>query len=163
MYFEASHCVTWIYRGVKGVFAGTKKIPSGTFLGIYSGELLTNAEAEQRGKWVFSSWPFFKIKATNDRPPKGNTINSGARTCLTSTFITWGDKRVKNGRLNSSWMPIMPEMYAFSCWNSYMQLTTDDCPFDQFTRFLVSPSFPKDVNPHLTTEYRITHAIPIVA
>jgi len=34
----------------QGVFAGTKKIPSGTFLGIYSGELLTNAEAEQRGK-----------------------------------------------------------------------------------------------------------------
>lgn len=33
-----------------GVFAGTKKIPAGTFIGIYAGELLTNAEAEQRGK-----------------------------------------------------------------------------------------------------------------
>ena len=49
-YLDLSHRITWVYRGIKGVFAGTKKIPSGTFLGIYSGELLTNAEAEQRGK-----------------------------------------------------------------------------------------------------------------
>jgi histone-lysine N-methyltransferase SUV39H len=33
-----------------GVFAGSKKIPSGTFLGIYSGELLNNEESEERGK-----------------------------------------------------------------------------------------------------------------
>jgi histone-lysine N-methyltransferase SUV39H len=32
-----------------GVFAGSKKIPSGSFVGIYAGELLTDAESEQRG------------------------------------------------------------------------------------------------------------------
>jgi len=32
-----------------GVFAGPKKIPSGTYIGIYSGELLTDAESEMRG------------------------------------------------------------------------------------------------------------------
>ncbi|KAG5637338.1 hypothetical protein H0H81_004894 [Sphagnurus paluster] len=33
-----------------GVFAGNKKIPAGTYLGIYAGELLTEKEAEERGK-----------------------------------------------------------------------------------------------------------------
>jgi hypothetical protein len=32
-----------------GVFAGAKKIYKGTFIGIYSGELLTDAEGEERG------------------------------------------------------------------------------------------------------------------
>ncbi|KDQ57539.1 hypothetical protein JAAARDRAFT_58145 [Jaapia argillacea MUCL 33604] len=32
-----------------GVFAGNKKIPAGTFLGIYSGEILTEREGEERG------------------------------------------------------------------------------------------------------------------
>ncbi|KAF8811272.1 SET domain-containing protein [Phlegmacium glaucopus] len=32
-----------------GVFAGHKKIPEGTFIGIYSGELLTDAVAHERG------------------------------------------------------------------------------------------------------------------
>ena len=35
-----------------GVFAGPKKIPSGTYIGIYSGELLTDAESEMRGLFV---------------------------------------------------------------------------------------------------------------
>ncbi|KAH7907546.1 hypothetical protein BJ138DRAFT_1014318 [Hygrophoropsis aurantiaca] len=34
-----------------GVFAGPKKIPKGTFVGIYSGELLTEKEADERGKF----------------------------------------------------------------------------------------------------------------
>ncbi|KAJ2930459.1 hypothetical protein H1R20_g6637, partial [Candolleomyces eurysporus] len=33
-----------------GVFAGAKKIPAGTFLGIYSGELLNVEESDERGK-----------------------------------------------------------------------------------------------------------------
>lgn len=33
-----------------GVFAGSKKIYDGAFLGIYSGELLTEEVAEERGK-----------------------------------------------------------------------------------------------------------------
>ncbi|KAF8996029.1 hypothetical protein BDQ17DRAFT_962988 [Cyathus striatus] len=33
-----------------GVFAGPRKIPKGTFLGVYSGELITDAAGEQRGK-----------------------------------------------------------------------------------------------------------------
>ncbi|EAU87055.2 hypothetical protein CC1G_12392 [Coprinopsis cinerea okayama7 len=33
-----------------GVFAGPKKIPKGTFLGVYSGELLTDEEGDERGK-----------------------------------------------------------------------------------------------------------------
>lgn len=34
-----------------GVFAG-EHIPGGMFLGIYSGEMLTNEEADERGKLV---------------------------------------------------------------------------------------------------------------
>ncbi|PPQ90172.1 hypothetical protein CVT25_012483 [Psilocybe cyanescens] len=36
------------YKGW-GIFAGSKKIPRGTFIGIYSGELLTDEEAHNRG------------------------------------------------------------------------------------------------------------------
>lgn len=32
-----------------GVFNGSKKIPQGTFIGIYAGELLTDGEAHERG------------------------------------------------------------------------------------------------------------------
>jgi histone-lysine N-methyltransferase SUV39H len=32
-----------------GVFAGSKRIPSGSFVGIYAGELLTDAVGEERG------------------------------------------------------------------------------------------------------------------
>ncbi|TFK64560.1 SET domain-containing protein [Pluteus cervinus] len=32
-----------------GVFAGNKRIPTGTFIGIYAGELITDAEGEERG------------------------------------------------------------------------------------------------------------------
>lgn len=32
-----------------GVFAGPKRIPAGTFVGIYSGELLTEAVGQERG------------------------------------------------------------------------------------------------------------------
>lgn len=35
-----------------GVFAGRQKIPKGSFIGIYAGELLTEKETEERGKWV---------------------------------------------------------------------------------------------------------------
>lgn len=35
-----------------GVFAGNKKIPAGTFVGVYAGELLTNSVAEQRGMYA---------------------------------------------------------------------------------------------------------------
>jgi histone-lysine N-methyltransferase SUV39H len=34
----------------EGVFAGSRKIPSGTFVGIYAGELLTDEVGEERGK-----------------------------------------------------------------------------------------------------------------
>ncbi|RXW11269.1 hypothetical protein EST38_g14586, partial [Candolleomyces aberdarensis] len=37
-----------------GVFAGAKKIPAGTFLGIYSGELLNVEESDERGKYYNS-------------------------------------------------------------------------------------------------------------
>jgi hypothetical protein len=36
-----------------GVFAGTKKIPRGSYVGIYSGELLTELEGEERGRYVW--------------------------------------------------------------------------------------------------------------
>jgi hypothetical protein len=32
-----------------GVFAGRQKIPKGSFIGIYAGELLTENEGEERG------------------------------------------------------------------------------------------------------------------
>jgi hypothetical protein len=32
-----------------GVFAGSKKIPAGTFVGIYSGELLLESVSHERG------------------------------------------------------------------------------------------------------------------
>lgn len=32
-----------------GIFAG-RKIPSGTFVGIYSGEIITDDEGERRGR-----------------------------------------------------------------------------------------------------------------
>jgi len=32
-----------------GVFVGSKGIPCGTFIGIYAGELLTDAVGEERG------------------------------------------------------------------------------------------------------------------
>lgn len=32
-----------------GVFAGNKKIPKGTFIGIYAGELLRDEDGEKRG------------------------------------------------------------------------------------------------------------------
>lgn len=35
-----------------GVFAGHKKIPEGTYIGIYSGELLTDDVAHERGVYV---------------------------------------------------------------------------------------------------------------
>lgn len=43
----------------KGIFAGNKKIPSGTFIGIYSGELLLDEEAHDRGKFVTHVFPNF--------------------------------------------------------------------------------------------------------
>ncbi|KAH9476035.1 Histone-lysine N-methyltransferase, H3 lysine-9 specific [Psilocybe cubensis] len=38
-----------------GIFAGNKRIPSGTFIGIYSGELLLDAEAHERGTYYNKS------------------------------------------------------------------------------------------------------------
>ncbi|KAJ8495805.1 hypothetical protein ONZ45_g12704 [Pleurotus djamor] len=38
-----------------GVFSGSSRIPSGTFIGIYAGELLTDAVAEVRGK-KYNKW-----------------------------------------------------------------------------------------------------------
>jgi [histone H3]-lysine9 N-trimethyltransferase SUV39H len=35
-----------------GVFAGDKRIPEDTFLGIYAGELLTDEAGEERGMFV---------------------------------------------------------------------------------------------------------------
>ena len=34
-----------------GIFAG-RRIPSGTFVGIYAGEIITDEEGERRGRWV---------------------------------------------------------------------------------------------------------------
>lgn len=39
-------------RRFLGVFAAEEKIPANTFIGLYSGELLTNEEAEVRGRYV---------------------------------------------------------------------------------------------------------------
>lgn len=33
-----------------GIFAGKQKIPKGSFIGIYSGELLSEDEGDERGK-----------------------------------------------------------------------------------------------------------------
>jgi len=42
--------VTKMLIDTAGVFnSSTKKIPSGTFIGVYSGELLTDTVSEQRG------------------------------------------------------------------------------------------------------------------
>jgi histone-lysine N-methyltransferase SUV39H len=35
-----------------GVFAAGKKIPKNTYIGIYSGELLTDKVGEQRGRYA---------------------------------------------------------------------------------------------------------------
>lgn len=35
-----------------GVFAGAKRIPKGSYIGIYAGELLTEQEGEERGLYV---------------------------------------------------------------------------------------------------------------
>jgi hypothetical protein len=35
-----------------GIFAGRQKIPKGSFIGIYAGELLTENEGEERGMYV---------------------------------------------------------------------------------------------------------------
>jgi hypothetical protein len=32
-----------------GIFAGRQKIPQGSFIGVYAGELLTENEGEERG------------------------------------------------------------------------------------------------------------------
>ena len=37
---------------VTGVVAGNKKIPKGSYIGIYAGELLTEQEGEARGRYV---------------------------------------------------------------------------------------------------------------
>jgi len=34
---------------LSGVFVGSKKIPRGTFIGIYAGELLTDKTGDERG------------------------------------------------------------------------------------------------------------------
>jgi hypothetical protein len=46
--------MSFIHRNLcgLGVFAGSKKIYSGTFIGIYAGELLTDEVGEQRGLLV---------------------------------------------------------------------------------------------------------------
>ena len=38
-------------KALLGIFAG-KRIPSGTFVGIYAGEIITDEEGERRGRWV---------------------------------------------------------------------------------------------------------------
>lgn len=45
-----------------GVFAGYKKIPRNTYLGIYAGEYLMEAEAERRGVWVLTAISHFAIE-----------------------------------------------------------------------------------------------------
>ena len=37
---------------LSGIFAGTKRIPAYTYLGVYAGEYITDAEGEKRGEWV---------------------------------------------------------------------------------------------------------------
>ncbi|KAF9234705.1 hypothetical protein BU15DRAFT_52303, partial [Melanogaster broomeanus] len=44
------HIIKTMHKGW-GVFAGGKKIPRGSYLGIYAGELLTEQEGEKRGKY----------------------------------------------------------------------------------------------------------------
>lgn len=40
-----------------GVFAGAKRIPAGTFVGIYAGELLRDSVSEERGLSAFTHQP----------------------------------------------------------------------------------------------------------
>ena len=40
-----------LVKSTLGIFAG-KRIPSGTFVGIYAGEIITDEEGERRGRWV---------------------------------------------------------------------------------------------------------------
>ena len=57
--YGSSSCTGRGVHGLPGVFAGPKKIPSGTYIGIYSGELLTDEESEMRGLFVVSQAIFF--------------------------------------------------------------------------------------------------------
>ncbi|TFK31605.1 hypothetical protein BDQ12DRAFT_618597 [Crucibulum laeve] len=57
-----------------GVFAGPKKIPRGTFIGIYAGELITDAEGEIRGEkydtfgrtYLLNIDPYYLKEAANE-------------------------------------------------------------------------------------------------
>jgi hypothetical protein len=49
--YVTAYCFYHDLRGL-GVFAGSKKIYQGTFVGIYAGELLTDQVGEQRGLLV---------------------------------------------------------------------------------------------------------------
>ena len=47
LYVIVSYCSSICHIGV---FAGRQKIPKGSFIGIYAGELLSEKETEERGK-----------------------------------------------------------------------------------------------------------------
>ena len=87
-----------------GVFAGSKKIPDGTFIGIYSGELLTDAEAHERGVYVTSTPPFPLINSNTILT--ANTTSLAGHICL--TLISTTSRRViPFGKAVSLLMPTM--------------------------------------------------------
>ncbi|EJF65048.1 SET domain-containing protein [Dichomitus squalens] len=60
-----------------GVFAGPKRIPAYSFLGVYAGEYLTDQEGEKRGLYYNSfgrtylfDVDFYHVKKDEDEPPK---------------------------------------------------------------------------------------------
>ena len=50
--FGATPSCNIIDSFLEGVFNGQKKIPKGSFIGVYAGELITVSEADHRGTWV---------------------------------------------------------------------------------------------------------------
>ncbi|KAI9442442.1 hypothetical protein H4582DRAFT_1928425 [Lactarius indigo] len=59
-----------VQRGRWGVFAGRQKIPKGSFIGIYAGELLSERETEERGQvgrtYLFELDFYYLRKSTGD-------------------------------------------------------------------------------------------------
>lgn len=52
MGYVVNFFVLWILTppSLLGIFAGKQKIPKGSFIGVYSGELLSEDEGDERGK-----------------------------------------------------------------------------------------------------------------
>lgn len=81
-----------------GVFAGAKKIPSGTFVGIYAGELLTDAVGEHRGLCVHLQLLVDPIKLTLEIPGCTMNLVEHISSILIFTILSMAMNRI--GRQN---------------------------------------------------------------